>query len=42
MSSAIEMARPLAGKAGTTLATIKARMYPRAFDALADKDTPLD
>ncbi len=42
LSSAIEMARPLAGKAGTTLATIKARMYPRAFDALADKDTPLD
>src|SRR5205814_1859850 len=42
VSSAIEIARPLAGKAGPTLGTIKARMYVDALAALRDKDTPLD
>ncbi len=40
--SAIEMARPLTGKAGSTLATIKERMYADALKALRDIDTPLD
>jgi enoyl-CoA hydratase/carnithine racemase len=42
LSSAVEMARPLAGKAGATLGTIKARMYADALAALRDKDAPLD
>ncbi|HEV7192401.1 MAG TPA: enoyl-CoA hydratase-related protein [Jatrophihabitantaceae bacterium] len=42
VSSAIEIARPLAAKAGATLGTIKARMYPAALDALRDTQTPLD
>ena len=33
---ALELARPLAGKAGPTLGTIKARMYPGALGALRD------
>ena len=40
--SAIEMARALAGNAGPTLGTIKARMYAGALDALRDIDHPLD
>jgi enoyl-CoA hydratase/carnithine racemase len=39
--TALELARPLAGKAGPTLGTIKARMYAPALDALRDKDIPL-
>jgi enoyl-CoA hydratase/carnithine racemase len=42
LSTAVEMARPLAGKAGATLGTIKARMYADALTALRDKDAPLD
>jgi enoyl-CoA hydratase/carnithine racemase len=42
LSSAIELARPLAGKAGPTLATIKARMYAGALEALHDTAHPLD
>ena len=41
LSTAIELARPLAGKAGATLGTIKARMYPEALAALRDRDAPL-
>ena len=41
LSSALELARPLAAKAGPTLGTIKARMYPAAIDALRDT-RPLD
>jgi enoyl-CoA hydratase/carnithine racemase len=40
-STAVEIARAQAGKAGTTLGLIKSRMYPRALDALRDKGTPL-
>ncbi len=32
----MELARPLAGKAGPTLGTIKTRMYRPVLDALAD------
>ncbi|MGE5287839.1 MAG: enoyl-CoA hydratase-related protein [Micromonosporaceae bacterium] len=39
--TAIEIARPLAAKAGPTLGTIKTRMYAPALDALRDKDIPL-
>ncbi|ACZ88032.1 enoyl-CoA hydratase-related protein [Streptosporangium roseum] len=39
--AAVEIARPQAGKAGPTLATIKARMYAPALAALRDRDTPL-
>ena len=39
--TAIEIARPLAAKAGPTLGTIKTRMYGPALAALRDKDTPL-
>ncbi|WP_151482695.1 enoyl-CoA hydratase-related protein [Streptomyces albicerus] len=39
--TAMELARPLASKAGPTLGTIKARMYAPALDALRDKDIPL-
>ena len=42
LSAAIEIARPLTGKAGPTLATIKARMYPEALAALRDTETPID
>jgi enoyl-CoA hydratase/carnithine racemase len=42
LSTAIELARPLAGKAGPTLGTIKSRMYADALAALRDKATPLD
>ncbi len=42
VSSAIELARPLAGKAGTTLGTIKERMYADALAALRDTDHPID
>ena len=39
--AAMEIARAHAGQAGRTLATIKARMYGPALDALRDKDIPL-
>jgi enoyl-CoA hydratase/carnithine racemase len=42
LPSAIELARPLAGNAGPTLGTIKARMYADALVALRDIDNPLD
>ena len=42
LSSAIELARPLAGKAGPTLGIIKSRMYPAALDALRDTDHPIE
>lgn len=42
LSTAVEIARPLAGKAGATLGTIKSRMYPEALAALRDEQTPLD
>jgi enoyl-CoA hydratase/carnithine racemase len=41
LPTAVEMARPLAAKAGATLGTIKARMYADALTALRDKDAPL-
>lgn len=41
LSSAIELARSLVGKAGPTLATIKARMYAQALQALREEDAPL-
>ena len=40
-STAVEIARSLVGKAGTTLGTIKARMYAGPLDALQDRDEPL-
>ena len=42
LSSAIELARPLAGKAGPTLGIIKSRMYADALAALRDVDHPVD
>jgi enoyl-CoA hydratase/carnithine racemase len=42
LSTAIELGTPLAGKAGTTLGTIKSRMYAEALAALRDAETPLD
>jgi enoyl-CoA hydratase/carnithine racemase len=42
LSAAVEMARPLAGKAGPTLGTIKARMYADALATLRDTERPLD
>ncbi|MGH8861199.1 MAG: enoyl-CoA hydratase/isomerase family protein, partial [Jatrophihabitantaceae bacterium] len=42
LSTAIEMARPLAGKAGPTLGTVKARMYAPALAALRDTEHPVD
>jgi Delta3-Delta2-enoyl-CoA isomerase len=42
LSAAIEIARPLAGKAGPTLATIKTRMYADALTALGDTENPID
>jgi Delta3-Delta2-enoyl-CoA isomerase len=41
LPEAIELSRPLAGNAGPTLGTIKARMYADALDVLRD-DHPLD
>jgi enoyl-CoA hydratase/carnithine racemase len=41
LSSAIELARPLAGKAGPTMGTIKSRMYAAALEALRDTDNPI-
>ena len=40
-AAAVELARSLCGKAGSTLGTIKTRMYTSALDALTDKDRPL-
>jgi enoyl-CoA hydratase/carnithine racemase len=42
LGAALEIARPLAGKAGPTLGTIKARMYADALATLRDADSPLD
>ena len=42
LSSAIELARPLAAKAGPTLGVIKSRMYAAAFEPLRDTEHPLD
>jgi Delta3-Delta2-enoyl-CoA isomerase len=42
VSTAIEMARALVGKAGPTLGTIKARMYAQALEVLREQDAPLD
>lgn len=42
LASAVELARPLAGKAGPTLGTIKERMYAAALAALRDTDHPID
>jgi Delta3-Delta2-enoyl-CoA isomerase len=42
LTDAVEMARPLAGKAGPTLGTIKERMYADALSALREKDAPLN
>jgi enoyl-CoA hydratase/carnithine racemase len=42
LSSAIELARPLAAKAGPTLGVIKARMYADALEPLRDTEHPLD
>jgi enoyl-CoA hydratase/carnithine racemase len=42
VSAALELARPLVGKAGPTLETIKARMYADALATLRDADQPLD
>ena len=42
LTAAIEIARPLAGKAGPTLGTIKARMYAEALEVLREKDAPLE
>lgn len=39
--SAMKVAGSNAGKAGATLATIKARLYPHVVDALRDVDNPL-
>lgn len=41
LAAALELARPLAGKAGPTLATIKARMYAESLAALRDADNPV-
>lgn len=42
VSTALDIARPLAGKAGATLGTIKARMYAEALAALNDTEHPFD
>jgi len=39
--TAVELAAAQAGKAGPVLATIKARLYATALDALLDKENPL-
>lgn len=41
LSSAIEVARPLAGKAGATLGAIKSRMYVQPLALLRDTANPL-
>lgn len=40
--TALGLVRPLTGKAGPTLGTIKERMYPAALAALRDTEHPLD
>jgi enoyl-CoA hydratase/carnithine racemase len=40
--TAVELARSLAGKAGPTLGTIKARMYAPVLDVLREADHPRD
>ncbi|WP_150245661.1 enoyl-CoA hydratase-related protein [Nocardiopsis quinghaiensis] len=40
-ANAIELARPMAAKAGTTLGTIKTRMYAPALELLQDTENPL-
>ena len=40
-STAVELASAQAGKAGTVLGTIKARMYAPVLDTLRDTDNPL-
>ncbi|MCW2495712.1 enoyl-CoA hydratase-related protein [Jatrophihabitans sp.] len=42
LNVALEIARPLVGKAGPTLATIKERMYPEALAALRDPADPVN
>ena len=42
LSSAVEMASALVGKAGATLSAIKERMYSDALAALRDVDHPID
>jgi Delta3-Delta2-enoyl-CoA isomerase len=42
LSTALEMAASLVGKAGPTLGTIKSRMYASALDVLRDTAAPLD
>ena len=42
LATALDIARPLAGKAGPTLATIKERMYADALASLRDTENPLD
>lgn len=42
LSSAVEMASALVGKAGATLGAIKERMYADALGALRDVDHPID
>ncbi|MFF7674728.1 enoyl-CoA hydratase-related protein [Actinacidiphila glaucinigra] len=39
--AAVALARPLAGKAGPTLGTIKTRLYGPALEALRQEDVPL-
>ncbi len=42
LSTALEIAGSLVGKAGPTLGTIKSRMYAPALDVLRDTGAPLD
>jgi enoyl-CoA hydratase/carnithine racemase len=42
LRAALEIARPLAGKAGPTLQTIKERMYPDALAALRETADPVN
>jgi enoyl-CoA hydratase/carnithine racemase len=42
LSSALELARPLAAKAGPTLGVVKSRMYADALATLHDTDHPLE
>jgi Delta3-Delta2-enoyl-CoA isomerase len=42
LSTALEMAGSLVGKAGGTLGTIKSRMYAPALEVLRDNTAPLD
>jgi Delta3-Delta2-enoyl-CoA isomerase len=42
LSTALELAKSLVGKAGPTLGTIKSRMYAPALDVLCDTAAPLD